>query len=217
VNVLEIIKYGSLSAIMNRVLSLTGFIIHKLVMVSSKKIVINDLGQIVSIYRKVHLFDIDIPNGPCIKESQGTVPGEQIMPPIDTPAGKLGLCICYDLRFPEQSALLRRSGAELISYPSAFTIKTGIAHWEVLLKARAIETQTFVIAAAQVGIHNSKRSSYGHSLVIDPWGNILAACKEEENHIVNTEIDLELLSNTRRQMPIEDHKRYRVYNKVASD
>lgn len=158
------------------------------------------------------MFDIEIPNGPCIKESQGTIPGDHIISPVNTPVGKLGLCICYDVRFPEQSTLLRRLGAELISYPSAFTMKTGSAHWEVLLKARAIETQTFVIAAAQVGNHNSKRTSYGHSLVIDPWGNILAACEEKENHTANALIDLEFLKSIRIQMPIEDHKRHDVYS-----
>ena len=132
--------------------------------------------------------------------------------PVDTPIGKLGMCICYDLRFPEQSSILRRQGAELISYPSAFTVKTGKAHWEVLLKARAIETQTFVIAAAQVGNHNSKRSSYGHSMIIDPWGSVLVELQQEENCIASAEIDLELMQKIREQMPIQEHKRNDIYS-----
>lgn len=146
-----------------------------------------------------------------MKESQGTLAGNQILSPIDTPVGKLGLCICYDLRFPEQSSVLRKQGAEILSYPSAFTLKTGIAHWEVLLKARAIETQTYVIAAAQVGNHNTKRSSYGHSMIIDPWGSVLVDCEKEENYVANALVDLEFQGKIRLQMPIEDHKRYDVY------
>ena len=126
--------------------------------------------------------------------------------------GNLGLCICYDLRFPEQSLLLRQKGAQLLSYPSAFTLKTGHAHWEILLRARAIETQCFVVAAAQVGQHNSKRESYGHSCIIDPWGTVLASCLDEEMTLVSAPIDLSFLDNVRRDMPIEEHRRRDIYS-----
>ena len=100
--------------------------------------------------------------------------GTQILPPFDTPLGRVGLTICFDLRFPEISLALKRQNAEIITYPSAFTIPTGRAHWETLLRARAIETESYVIAAAQVGQHNEKRASYGHSLIVSPWGEIVA-------------------------------------------
>ena len=100
--------------------------------------------------------------------------GTQILPPFDTPLGRVGLTICFDLRFPEISLALKRQNAEIITYPSAFTIPTGRAHWETLLRARAIETESYVIAAAQVGQHNEKRASYGHSLIVSPWGEVVA-------------------------------------------
>lgn len=128
-------------------------------------LVINGEGNIVSTYRKIHLFDVDIKGGPRLMESETTQEGDRLETPINTPIGKLGLQTCYDMRFAEASIALRKRGAELLAFPSAFTIKTGIAHWETLLRARAIETQTYVFAAAQVGQHNEKRASYGHAMV----------------------------------------------------
>ncbi|KAI8999353.1 carbon-nitrogen hydrolase [Gaertneriomyces semiglobifer] len=133
-------------------------------------LVISDTGAIVGRYQKIHLFDVDIPSGPRLLESAHTTAGTEIPSPVATPVGNLGLAVCYDLRFPEMSWLLRKKGAEILTYPSAFTIKTGQAHWKTLLRARAIETQCYVIAAAQVGEHNSKRASFGHAMIIDPWG-----------------------------------------------
>lgn len=128
--------------------------------------IINNVGEIVSMYRKLHLFDVKIPEENIfLVESNLVNRGECIVPPISTPAGKLGLSICYDMRFPELAVALRQKGAEILTYPSAFTHATGKAHWEILLRARAIESQCYVIAAAQIGAHNPKRSSYGQAIV----------------------------------------------------
>ncbi|TMS02410.1 Deaminated glutathione amidase [Larimichthys crocea] len=171
-------------------------------------IIINDKGDIVSVYRKSHLFDVELPEkGVSLKESAFTIPGPCLVSPVQTPIGKLGLGICYDLRFPELSLALQRHGAEILTYPSAFTVATGAAHWEVLLRARAIETQCFVLAAAQVGQHHEKRSSYGHALAVDPWGEVMGDCGAERPGMVLVEIDLEKVSSTRRNMPVQQHRR----------
>lgn len=127
-------------------------------------VVIDDQGRVAATYEKVHLFDVDIPTF-RIKESDFAIPGEKLRVPVQTPVGKVGLAICYDMRFPELALSLAKSGAEVLTYPSAFTVATGYAHWEAILRTRAIETQCYVVAAAQVGQHNPKRSSYGHSVV----------------------------------------------------
>ncbi|XP_034020817.1 deaminated glutathione amidase [Thalassophryne amazonica] len=171
-------------------------------------IIINDKGDIVSIYRKSHLFDVELPDrGVSLRESAFTIPGPSLVPPVQTPIGQVGLGICYDLRFPELSLALQRHGAEILTYPSAFTVATGAAHWEVLLRARAIETQCFVLAAAQVGQHHQKRSSYGHALAVDPWGEVLGDCRVESPGLITVPIDLEKIHSTRRKMPIERHRR----------
>ncbi|KAM7377161.1 hypothetical protein PAMA_013780 [Pampus argenteus] len=171
-------------------------------------VIINDKGDIVSVYRKSHLFDVELPEkGVSLKESAFTIPGPSLLPPVQTPIGKVGLGICYDLRFPELSLALRRHGAEILTYPSAFTVATGTAHWEVLLRARAIETQCFVLAAAQVSRHHEKRSSYGHALAVDPWGEVLGDCGGENPGMVLVEIDLERVSSTRKNMPVQQHRR----------
>lgn len=131
-------------------------------------VVLDENGIIKSVYDKIHLFEANIKNGDVItslKESDYTIPGEEFYMPVETPIGVLGTCICYDVRFPQLSTILRKFGAEILTYPSVFTVPTGQAHWEVLLRARAIENQCYVVAAAQVGQHNHKRSSYGHSMV----------------------------------------------------
>ncbi|XP_068164365.1 deaminated glutathione amidase [Antennarius striatus] len=171
-------------------------------------IIINDKGNIVSVYRKAHLFDVELPEkGISLKESSITIPGPSLVHPVQTPIGKVGLGICYDLRFPEFSVALQRHGAEILTYPSAFTVPTGAAHWEVLLRARAIEAQCFVLAAAQVGRHTEKRSSYGHALVVDPWGEVLGDCGGEGPGMTLVEIDMEKLRSTRRNMPVQQHRR----------
>ncbi|KAJ5089505.1 hypothetical protein N7532_008189 [Penicillium argentinense] len=174
---------------------------HKL---KNSLIWIDDKGAITQNYQKVHLFDVDIKGGPVLKESTNVQPGQKILPPFETPVGRIGLAICFDLRFPEISLALRRQNAEIITYPSAFTVPTGRAHWESLLRARAIETQSYVIAAAQAGPHNEKRRSYGHSMIINPWGEVVAQLGDEhqEPEIATAEIDLDLVSKIRREMPL---------------
>ncbi|KAJ5387995.1 hypothetical protein N7509_010536 [Penicillium cosmopolitanum] len=165
---------------------------------------IDDKGDITQNYQKVHLFDVDIKGGPVLKESTNVQPGQSILPPFETPIGRVGLAICFDLRFPEISLALRRQNAQIITYPSAFTVPTGKAHWESLLRARAIETQSYVIASAQAGPHNEKRRSYGHSMIISPWGEVVAQLGDEyqEPEIVTAEIDLDLVAKIRREMPL---------------
>ncbi|GAB6021841.1 hypothetical protein CHUAL_004413 [Chamberlinius hualienensis] len=176
-------------------------------------VILNDEGEIVSVYDKTHLFDVDIYRDDKkirLKESDFTLPGEKIVKPIETPVGKVGLAICYDLRFPELSLLLTKLGADILTYPSAFTKITGQAHWELLLRNKAIENQCYVIAAAQTGQHNEKRASYGHSMIIDPWGKVLASCKEEIG-IAICEIDLEMIRKVREELPVWQHRRSDLY------
>ncbi|PKY05211.1 nitrilase-like protein [Aspergillus campestris IBT 28561] len=165
---------------------------------------INEKGVITQRYQKIHLFDVDIKDGPVLKESASVEKGMEILRPFETPVGRVGLSICFDLRFPEISLALRRNEAQIITYPSAFTIPTGRAHWETLLRARAIETQSYVIAAAQAGPHNEKRSSYGHSMIVNPWGEVVAKLGDEyqEPQIATAEIDFELLEKIRREIPL---------------
>uniref|UniRef100_A0A3Q3X4N1 Deaminated glutathione amidase n=1 Tax=Mola mola TaxID=94237 RepID=A0A3Q3X4N1_MOLML len=171
-------------------------------------IIINDKGDIVSVYRKSHLFDVEMPEkGVSLKESSFTIPGPSIVSPVQTPIGKVGLCICYDVRFPELSGALQRDGAEILTYPSAFTVATGSAHWEALLRARAIENQSYILAAAQVGAHHETRASYGHALVVDPWGAVLADCGGEKPGVALVEIDLEKVRGIRKNMPLQQHRR----------
>jgi predicted amidohydrolase len=173
-------------------------------------LVINGDGEIVESYRKLHLFDVHIENGPILMESNTTLAGNRIPTIVDTPVGKLGCATCYDLRFPEYSQRLRQDGAEILAYPSAFTVKTGQAHWEVLLRARAIETQCYVVAAAHAGQHNEKRASYGHAMVVDPWGTIVATCQDNTNEptLCYASIDLEYLESIRTAMPVSQHRRH---------
>ncbi|XP_060922046.1 deaminated glutathione amidase isoform X1 [Limanda limanda] len=171
-------------------------------------IIMDDKGDIVSIYRKSHLFDVELPGkGVSLKESVFTIPGPSLVSPVQTPIGKVGLGICYDLRFPEMSLALRRHGADVLTYPSAFTVATGAAHWEVLLRARAIETQCFVLAAAQVGRHHEKRWSHGHALAVDPWGEVLGDCGGESPGLVLVQMNLDQVGSTRRNMPVQQHRR----------
>ncbi|KAG0047066.1 Carbon-nitrogen hydrolase [Gryganskiella cystojenkinii] len=177
-------------------------------------VLINDQGSIVESYRKIHLFDVDIKNGPQLIESRNTAAGDKIVSPVQSPVGKIGLSICYDLRFPELSLELRHRGAEILTYPSAFTIKTGEAHWEVLLRSRAIETQSYVVAAAQVGQHSEKRSSYGHAMIVDPWGKVVAQLDGQEEGIAVANVDLVSLARIRVEMPVLNHRRHDIFSKI---
>ncbi|BFZ23458.1 hypothetical protein BsWGS_26497 [Bradybaena similaris] len=178
-------------------------------------IIIDNDGSLVATYDKAHLFDLDIPGKVHLCESDYVLPGKKIVPPVQTPVGRIGLLTCYDVRFPEISLALVQQGAEIITYPSAFTQTTGMSHWESLLRARAIETQCYVIAAAQTGKHNPKRSSYGHAMVVDPWGAIIAQCSEGTGVCI-AELDLEYLVKVRSEMPVRLHRRTDLYGRVAA-
>lgn len=164
-------------------------------------------GARLAVYRKMHLFDVDIPGGLTVKESSTIVAGNEIVA-AETALGTIGMTICYDLRFPKLYQTLRDRGANLITVPSAFTLMTGKDHWHVLLRARAIETQCWVMAPAQWGRHDDKgkRQSYGHSVIIDPWGTVVAECGDGEG-ICLAEIDLERTESIRRSMPVVEHRR----------
>ena len=164
-------------------------------------------GERLESYRKIHLFDVDIPGGMSIAESDRVVPGEEAVV-VETEHGKFGLSICYDLRFPELYRQLQEKGANVLLIPSAFTQHTGEAHWHILLRSRAIEFQSWVIAAAQTGTHDVEgtRQSYGHALIIDPWGRVVADAQIEEGYIM-ADIDLDQVSSVRSSMPVESHRR----------
>jgi predicted amidohydrolase len=164
-------------------------------------------GERIAVYRKIHLFDVDVSEEVRFKESATIAPGSEVVT-APTPLGTLGLTVCYDLRFAELYAALVKKGAQIITVPSAFTLMTGKDHWYALLRARAIETQCYVIAPAQSGRHDDRglRHSYGHSLVIDPWGQVIASASDGPG-LALAEIDLERVARVRKQIPVADHRR----------
>lgn len=164
-------------------------------------------GVVAARYRKIHLFDIALPDGTAHQESRTMAPGDGVVA-VDTPAGRLGLSICYDVRFPELYRRLVDEGATLLAVPAAFTVTTGRDHWHVLLRARAIEAQCYVLAAAQWGAHGHGRTTYGHALIADPWGTVLAECADGEG-IALAEVDPERVASVRRGLPSLDHRRLR--------
>ena len=167
---------------------------------------ISATGQIVAVYRKIHLFDVDLgKNGGVFRESAFTVPGEEVVV-AETTFGKVGLSVCYDVRFPELYREMATRGADWITVPSAFAPETGRAHWEVLLRARAIENQAFVLAPAQCGRHSPDRASHGHSLIVDPWGRILATAGDEPT-IVVADCEPDELERVRASLPALRHRR----------
>lgn len=164
-------------------------------------------GRELARYRKLHLFDVDLPDGPRFTESAHIAPGDEVVV-ADTPLGRIGLSICYDIRFPELYAALVARGAEVLTVPSAFTVPTGAAHWHTLLRARAIEAQAWVLAPAQEGRHDpaGARQSYGHSLIVDPWGVVVAE-RGEGPGLALAEIDLARVHQVRAAMPVAAHRR----------
>jgi len=170
----------------------------------NSSLLINDNGDIAARYDKVHLFDVRLRGGESHMESRLVKRGRSPLC-ADTPFGRAGLSVCYDLRFPELYRRMVSEGAGLLFVPAAFTYKTGLAHWEVLLRARAIENQCYLIAPAQTGIHNDTRRTYGNSMIIDPWGKILARAGEEEA-VVFAEIDSDYLREVREDMPCLKHR-----------
>jgi predicted amidohydrolase len=168
-------------------------------------LVVDPTGETRAVYRKIHMFDVKIPGRAELCESSNTEAGRDVVT-AETPMARLGLSICYDVRFPElYRQLAVDGGAEVLLVPAAFTAHTGAAHWHTLLRARAIENQCFVIAPAQHGKHNAARESYGHSIVIDPWGNTLAEVGEG-NGLAIAEIDPSVLDRVREQMPCHSHR-----------
>lgn len=162
-------------------------------------------GDVRAVYRKIHLFDVDLPDGSVIRESDTIEPGDEVVA-TDTAAGRLGLSICYDVRFPELYRRLVDDGATLLAVPAAFTATTGKDHWHVLLRARAIESQCYLIAAAQSGHHFGNRHSYGHALICDPWGHVLSECESGEGFAI-AEIDPAETARVRGAVPSLAHRR----------
>jgi len=164
-------------------------------------------GAVVSLYRKIHLFDVDLPDGTRLNESDRTLPGSEIVV-TPTPFGALGLSVCYDVRFPVLYQQLVDKGAVALTVPSAFTLSTGKDHWHVLLRARAIECQAYVLAPAQWGHHHGTRTSYGHALIVDPWGCVIAQCGEGDG-IAIADLEISAVENARRRLPSLEHRRIR--------
>jgi deaminated glutathione amidase len=173
--------------------------------VGNTSVLLGPDGATLASYRKIHLFDIDLPGLEHLKESRAVRPGEAVVV-ADTPAGRIGLSICYDVRFPELYRRLARDGARILAVPSAFTDRTGKDHWEVLLRARAIENLAFVFAPAQAGQHGQGRASHGHAMIVDPWGIVLAQVADGEG-IALAELDFDRQDRLRRELPALGHIR----------
>jgi deaminated glutathione amidase len=175
--------------------------------IHNTSVVFNRQGEEIARYRKIHLFDVVTPDGVAYRESAGVKPGDTVTT-YDCEGVTVGCSICYDLRFPDLFQALAEKGAQIIALPAAFTMQTGKDHWETLLRARAIETQTYVCAAAQTGSYttgNEQRQTYGHSLVADPWGHVVAKASDGIG-LVSTRIDPALVAKVRQMIPVASHK-----------
>jgi deaminated glutathione amidase len=164
-------------------------------------------GARLAVYRKIHLFDIDLPGRVTVKESEAKLPGREVVTAA-TSLGTVGLSVCYDVRFPELYRRLVYAGATIVTIPSAFTFPTGEAHWEVLIRARAVENQCYVIAPAQFGLNVHGFSDYGNSMIADPWGRVLARAADQEGALLAL-IDMDYLERTRRELPALTNARLR--------
>jgi deaminated glutathione amidase len=173
---------------------------------ANRSFVIDPRGEIRARYDKIHLFDVDLPTGESWRESNTYRHGQEAVVVTGTPVGTLGLAICYDLRFPALFARLTEASADVIAVPAAFTVPTGKAHWEVLLRARAIEAGLFIVAAAQSGHHEDGRTTYGHSLIVDPWGDVLLDMGDGAGVKV-ADIDLSRITDVRSRGPAISHRR----------
>lgn len=175
--------------------------------VHNTSFLVSDQGELVAVYRKIHLFDVDLTEqgGSVFQESKSIAPGSEVVV-AETPFGGVGLSICYDLRFPELYREMSRRGARFLTVPAAFAPETGRDHWEVLLRARAIESQAFVVAPAQWGRHSADRSSYGRSLVVDPWGLVLARAPDRPG-VIFADCDLAGQDRVRQALPALRHRR----------
>ncbi len=172
--------------------------------IRNTSILLSPDGDVTAIYRKIHLFDVDVPGGRRFRESEAIEPGDA---PVmaETPWGGVGLSICYDLRFPELYRAIAGRGARVCAVPAAFTLETGKDHWHVLLRARAIENQLFVFAPAQRGHHGGQRRSYGHALIVDPWGVVIAECGDHEGFAL-AKLDFDYQDQVRRNLPCLSHR-----------
>jgi predicted amidohydrolase len=172
---------------------------------ANTSVLLGDDGALLAVYRKIHLFDVAIPDGARYAESEGVKPGTEVVTAA-TALGRIGLTVCYDLRFPELYRRLSADGAELLTIPSAFTLYTGKDHWEVLVRARAIENLAYVLAPAQVGRHSARRETYGSAMIVDPWGTVLARCADGEG-VCLARFSRERLEKVRRELPALAHRR----------
>ena len=172
---------------------------------ANRSFLVDPGGGIVARYDKVHMFDIDLPGGESYRESNAYRPGDRTVV-ADTPWGRLGMSVCYDVRFPHLYRALAQAGADFLTVPSVFTVPTGSAHWHVLLRARAIENGCFIFAPAQWGEHTAGRRSYGHSLIVDPWGEVLADAGDGVG-IVSARIEVGRIAEVRRMLPSLRHDR----------
>jgi len=173
---------------------------------ANRSILVGPDGRIVATYDKMHMFDVDLPTGEKARESEAYTPGEEAVIAA-TPMGQIGLTICYDLRFPYLYRALAKSGAEIITIPACFTRPTGEAHWEILLRARAIETGSFVLAPAQGGFHEDGRGTWGRSIAVGPWGEVLALADHDEPGFVIADIDLGAVAKARQAIPALKNER----------
>lgn len=173
--------------------------------ISGACLVYDETGAVRGRFDKMHLFDVTLPDGKeTYRESASTRPGEDLLV-LDSPVGRLGVAVCYDLRFPEMFRKMSAMGAEVFAVPSAFTAQTGRSHWELLLRARAVENLCYVVAGAQGGFHVSGRETWGHSMIVDPWGTVLAE-QEQGAGSVSAEISLERLRSLRQRFPVLTHR-----------
>jgi len=173
---------------------------------ANRAMLVSPQGRVVATYDKLHMFDVDLPTGDTIRESASYTPGDRAVV-VDTPFGRLGLTICYDVRFPKLFNALAQADAEIITVPAAFTKPTGEAHWEILLRARAIETGAFVLAPAQGGRHEDGRGTFGHSIAIGPWGEVLALADHDEPCVVLADLDLAASAKARQAIPALKNER----------
>lgn len=174
--------------------------------VANRAFLIDTEGEVRAVYDKLHLYDVDLPNGESWRESATYSAGENAVV-ADLPWATLGITICYDIRFPALYRALAEAGATVLTAPACFTRQTGEAHWHVLQRARAIETGSFMISAAQGGRHEDGRETYGHSLIVDPWGRVLADAGNDEPGVILAEIDLQQVAEARMRIPVLNHAR----------
>ncbi|HEY6645285.1 carbon-nitrogen hydrolase family protein [Povalibacter sp.] len=178
--------------------------------VAAASLLFDDEGRCVARYDKIHLFDVDIPGRDERYRESATIAAGQSPTVVPTPIGHVGLAVCYDVRFPELFRVMQSQGAEVLTLPSAFTAPTGKAHWEVLLRARAVENLSYVLAAAQGGLHANGRETYGDSMIVDPWGHVLARVGAPGPGLAIAEIDHTVLQELRGRFPALNHRRFAI-------